>query len=192
MFTSFSDYYFTEQDGFLMYTIVLYGDKKDTAIDSLFSKALAERFLVTEVNELQITRYGKSNAKEVLLIRSDCITEIDTPNVILVLKQRAKIGNVKRLNKSAHIIVGAAGSAQLLKLRQAPGNVYTCGFSSKDYITFSSREEEKAVVSLQRSVKTVGGNVCDPLELPFKIDSKTEDYSILAMAMSMLLLDSLY
>ena len=67
----------------------------------------------------------------------------------------------------------------------------TYGLSDKDTVTFSSREEGKVVVALQRSVYTIYGKVVDPMEIPCEIRGEYRDFTVLAYVTLLLLLDEI-
>lgn len=58
----------------------------------------------------------------------------------------------------------------------------SCGLSSKNTVTFSSHENDRAVVSLQRVIKTMGGKEYEPSDLPICFSDTYCDYDILASA----------
>lgn len=58
----------------------------------------------------------------------------------------------------------------------------SCGLSSKNTVTFSSHENDRAVVSLQRVIKTLGGKEYEPSDLPISFSGTYCDYDILASA----------
>ena len=58
----------------------------------------------------------------------------------------------------------------------------TCGVSPKDTITFSSKNEDEIVISLQRSIINLKDESIEPLEIPFKKDIADDDYMLMAYA----------
>ena len=66
------------------------------------------------------------------------------------------------------------------------GPTVTCGFSSKDTFTFSSKSEDSAVVSLMRTVALPQWAV-EPMELPVAFPSGTADFFVLAAAAALIL-----
>lgn len=172
-----------------MSTIFLYGDSTDDAIEILFIKILAQKYYVTFISDTQISEYGLGNTIDLTLISSNEIREINKTDAIIVFKPHSKINRLQKLDSSSKVIISSLEASKLLKLPSPLNNVYTCGFSSKDYITFSSREEDKAVISLQRSVLTLCNEVCDPFELPCSISKITDDFPLLAAMMTLILLE---
>lgn len=62
----------------------------------------------------------------------------------------------------------------------------TCGFSDKDTFTFSSKNEDSAVVSLMRTV-ALPGRMAEPMELPVSFPAGTADFLVLAAAAALIL-----
>ena len=88
------------------------------------------------------------------------------------------------------IIASSDDERQLKSLAQAKIPVITCGLSSKDTITFSSKEEESAVISLMRSVKSIYGHTIEPMEIPISFPPKTDDFILLAFTASLILTET--
>lgn len=168
-------------------TVILYGDKKDAQIKNILMRILPERFRVNLISEQLVQCCG--NGHIVNLIDTQVANEIRVPNSILVLKSRSNIHSLRYMDCATNVIINSMNTKSISKLSKSLNHVYTCGFSSKDYVTFSSREEDKAVVALQRSITLSDGKICDPLELPCNISGKIEDYSILASTLTLIMLD---
>lgn len=58
------------------------------------------------------------------------------------------------------------------------GHLITCGRSSKDTFTFSSRGEDRASVALMRTVSTPFGTA-EPMELPVEFPAGADDLAVL-------------
>jgi hypothetical protein len=65
----------------------------------------------------------------------------------------------------------------------------TCGLSQRDTLTFSSHVAERAVISLQREIKTLGGKAVLPHEIPVSLLSTYGDYQLLAATAVLMLSD---
>lgn len=63
----------------------------------------------------------------------------------------------------------------------------TCGFSQKDTVTFSSLENDSAVVSLQRGITALDGSEVLPVDIPVALDPVGNEYQILAATAVLLL-----
>ena len=177
--------------GAAMNQIILYGDKKDEQISQTVYRLLESSFHVTHITEAKVRSGGRHTAP-INLIETDSLKDIGIKNSILILKNNAKINSLRYVNKTTNVIIHSENTKNMTRLAQYLPNVYTCGFSSKDYVTFSSRGEDKAVVSLQRSVRLINdGSFCEPFEIPCEMEHPLKDYSILAGMMMMILLGTL-
>lgn len=67
--------------------------------------------------------------------------------------------------------------------------VLRCGLCSDDTLTFSSYQQERAVVSLQEPLHTIGGQTVEPQEIPICIQSHMTPFDILALCALLLLGD---
>ncbi|MFZ2538000.1 MAG: hypothetical protein WAX04_03755 [Oscillospiraceae bacterium] len=169
-----------------MNTIIIYGNKKDDQLKNILLKLLADKF---KINYISDTTVSSSSGNKVLnIIETSFLNEIKVKNAILILKNNAKINAIKFIDKSTNIIINENNTKNLLCLAKSINNVFTCGFSSKDYITFSSHEDDNAIVSLQRSIKLLNGHICEPMEIPCKAVANINDYSILAATLTLILL----
>lgn len=65
--------------------------------------------------------------------------------------------------------------------------VITCGISSKNTVSITSRTLEKLTLSLNRTIQTISG-FCEPLEFPVNIPVNALEYDIMAAFAAKLLL----
>ena len=86
------------------------------------------------------------------------------------------------------MIVSSEEEGQLRELSRLGARAVTCGLSGKDTVTFSSREEGRAVISLMREVTGPAGIRVEPMDLPVNIPKGVGDYPILACGAALMLL----
>ncbi len=67
----------------------------------------------------------------------------------------------------------------------------TCGLSSKDTFTFSSKSDENAVISLMRSVKSVYKNLLEPMEIPISFSKDTDEFFLLSFVATLVLTEKI-
>lgn len=170
-----------------MDTIIIYGNKKDKQIRESLQKLLSKKFNVNYISDSVIN--SGSFGSQLNIIETTSLNEINIKNAILIVKNDSKINSISYIDKTTNIIVNANNTKSLLRLGKSNHNVYTCGFSSKDYVTFSSFDDESAIVSLQRSIKQLNGSICEPMEIPCDRLNGINDYTILATVLVMILLD---
>lgn len=173
--------------------LIIYGDKKDTQIKDCLLKLLSDKFNINYISEGTVSALFEINSSfcermDINIIEMSSLNNINIKNAILILKNNAKINSIKFVDNSVNIIINADNTKNLLKLTKTINNIYTCGFSSKDYATFSSRESNNAVISLQRSIRLENDRVLDPMEIPCVLQHDINDYSILASVLAMIML----
>ncbi len=107
---------------------------------------------------------------------------------ILLLLKKANLKKARYLSEKTTVVIDSENRKQLEQIRRFPVNVVTFGLSAKDTVTFSSREEQSAVVSLQRSVTALDGAVLDPMEIPCILKGNCSDQLILGIVAILILL----
>ena len=65
----------------------------------------------------------------------------------------------------------------------------TCGISPKNTVSITSRTAEKLTLSLNRSIRTLSGKLCEPLELPVGVPENADEYDVMAAFAAKLLLE---
>lgn len=168
-----------------MNTIIIFGDKKDTSIKDTLINTLKKNNVVNSINLYNAFSVGKGIP--INIVHTNCIKHIGIENAIVIINSSAKVNNIKKIDKSCRVIINSDNSKGISKLIKFGANIFTCGFSSKDYITFSSRNDDSAVVSLQRSIRLSKDIACDPFETPCQIKSEMSDYTILASTLALIL-----
>lgn len=121
----------------------------------------------------------KQNENNLYAIETDENICID--NSILILKNSADISKIDMLVGNSIVIVNSENKQQLKQLAEKNAKTITCGLSGKDTITFSSRCENKVVLSLQRSLKNIYGQSIEPFEKSININKEffcEDEYSI--------------
>jgi hypothetical protein len=58
----------------------------------------------------------------------------------------------------------------------------TCGLSSKDTLTFSSIKDDRALLSLQRTLTRFDGSIAEPQEIPINLSRLSEPYPVICAA----------
>lgn len=172
-----------------MITIVIYGDRKMDMIKRILISQLKGSYSVSVLTGNSLRTVG--TGPPITVIHSNHFKNILLENCILIVGSSAKTYLLKQLESSTKVIVDANDSKSLGRLMKHTANIYTSGFSGKDFITFSSRGDERSVVSLQRGIKLSHNIVCEPFEIPCLITSKTDDYSILSSALTLIMLGAL-
>lgn len=174
-----------------MTTIILYGDKNDTQISELMLKILEKYYNIFYLYNDNVTFLDNKMSQTINIIETQYLKNIICENAIIILKNKININKIKNISDTAKVIINSENIKNIVSLSNKLKYVYTCGYSSKDYITFSSIEENKAIVSLQRAIKNINSNICEPLDISVNLGVKVSDYSILSVNLLLIILDIL-
>ena len=82
----------------------------------------------------------------------------------------------------AAVVASSAEEKQLARLSGMAVRLIACGFGSKDTVTFSSRNRERAVISLLRPMERADGSVAEPMDWPLDSSGISDGYPLLAAA----------
>lgn len=128
---------------------------------------------------LTLSPPGVSNVS-CLLLNDGQIRSVQLDHSILLFKgNNSGLGSIS-LPKAHAAVLDPENeeAAALLRVHHVP--IVTCGLSQKNTVTFSSRTPTTAVVSLQREIHTPDGTLIEPRELPIRLETPRDDYSLLA------------
>ena len=110
-------------------------------------------------------------------IRLSCISEKQSNDFILICKGECWCV----FDSSQHPVIELA--------QQKRYKTLTCGFSYYDTLVLSSSSSEQAVVSLQREIVTVSGQIREPGDYLIHKHNNYSDMAVLLSAAVLLLLD---
>lgn len=175
-----------------MYPIILYGSDKSQEIPI----ALLTAFHHLNTGVLHLTNRTAAlqpstpSSVPYLLIEDGTSYSIQMEHCILIFKDNITNFSQNTLPKACAAILEADNrtAAAILQAHHIP--ILTCGLSPKNTITFSSRTPEKAVVTLQREIRTASGKKIEPCELPVSLSKTRADYAILASIATLWLTDT--
>lgn len=127
-----------------------------------------------------------------LLVHTAQPCHIVAPNPIAVYPKGIFEDNVGIIAPFAALVNSSHAPSDIFALpdsRLGKCQIISCGLSSADTVTFSSYTPEKAVISLQRSIKTVSGRIIEPLDIPINIASDITQFDLLALCALLLIWD---
>ena len=169
-----------------MTTVIVFGITGIFVADEI--KRVLSHYGLIEVRGSYIKK--EQGEPEFLIIECASRAKIDVDGGIIVMIGEAGKSSVLEIPKT---FVGIAyskdlGSLQLLKNNNI--TTLTCGMSGDNTIILSSVGESTASVCLQRSIKTLDGNIIEPQEYPVHLVEKITDYALMA-AFGILLLSGI-
>lgn len=117
---------------------------------------------------------------------SEIPKKLSSSTVLIVSKEMQSITLV---NPNVPILISSdiSGISDCL-MKQHAQIVYSCGFGEHDCISFSSVLSAQRMISLNRTVKTLDGQLIDPFEMPISFEVK-HPFFILSCVLALLLCD---
>lgn len=172
-----------------MYTVYICGDnsKAETAkILTATIKAAEYGFVHIKDNSVSVCP-SINGLESFVIIESDRIEKINADCPIVLFNEGSYNAKNILTAKNYTSIIDTDSEKAPLELLAEGVKTITCGLSSKNTVTFSSFENECAVISLQRSLTTVGGTLYEPCDVPITLSSlrilpESAKYPLLASA----------
>lgn len=170
-----------------MIAVVLYGEKKENLLESIFENNLSRFFSIWEISPQKISDNNVA-LHDAILLNAGAPQTAELQKGIVILKENADVRQFVANSSDLTILARSSCKKQLELLAQKKLNTLVCGLSSKDTVTFSSVSDTEAVVSLQRTTADIFGNLIEPMEIAVKSERKYDSISILMFTTTLLLL----
>ena len=161
-----------------MICVGLVGNLDDNSIGDFLYQKLSNFFTVTYLSNNKILKNGVGN--DFLLFDIDNISSCNFENCILIIKKASNINLINSLDQTTVAIVSSDEQEYLKKLSKLNIKTITCGSLSKDTVTFSSKNDDEIVISLQRTINSIFSEEIEPFEIPIKKSQDDDDFTILA------------
>ena len=129
------------------------------------------------------SRLAVPRGKAELLVADSCTFEsIESDLALLIFKDTEQF-SLETVKAKQIVAVVDSRNAQLVSFVSSTKlPAITCGLSPRDTITLSSIAVDSAVINLQRTVTCFDGSVVEPQEIPLKIGSEIDNYTLMALA----------
>lgn len=170
-----------------MVRIIVLGKRSDSSITRVLKRSLGRKMCVEAFSEFEFSRIGKGDP-DVILIDTEKVAKIDSRDTILIFK-KGYCGKIPEISSKCTAVLEESNTALLNSLLKLPFSAICCGLSQRNTLTVSSMQSNEAVVSLQRELVSVFGNVVEPSDIPVKLDTQQTYYTVLASTAVHLLLD---
>lgn len=170
-----------------MVTVVLCG-KGERELSGAVRRALAAYGATQCYDGAVLQGVSCGEAPAFLLYESVQVPEIISGNGILIFKDSFQSGSAAKTGAFLPIL-GAQNRAAAAALKNTGQVAITCGASPRDTISIASLGEESAVVSLQRNVQTLSGQLLEPHDFTVKLKRRTGMFALLAACSALLLAD---
>lgn len=129
----------------------------------------------------------KAKNSDFVVIDNKKIMNIHSKSGIALFRKEIEPKNEIEIPPSFFAIIDSDNTKAADMLRAQGTQTVTCGLSQKDTITFSSLENDRAVVSLQRGLVALDGSELLPVEIPVTFNDSHSEYPILASTAVLLL-----
>ena len=174
----------------MMNTVILYGSEKDTQVTNTLLGAIT----AIGKSALHVTYKAiamvppKAQSPDFLIIDQSDVPYVQTGRGVVVFRQGLSFfQNGFNIPENYFAVVDPENEEAVKMLRKSCMQTVTCGLSQKDTVTFSSIEQDSAVVSLQRGILRLDGKSIEPVEVPVRFGGSHAQYAVLS-AVAVLLL----
>lgn len=168
-----------------MVKLILLGESRSEKTERFLEANLSRRFSLICCTGQRVSVSGAG--EELLLLASPELNCAELKGGLFLVRNGARLPKGLRLPADAVVIVSSDEEGQLRQLAQMGAQTVTCGLSCKDTVTFSSKSEEEAVVSLMRGVPGLNGEMLEPMDVPITFPPESGDYPLLACTAALLL-----
>ncbi len=168
-----------------MFQLIVYGDRKDHEITESLLNLLQQYYHIHLFEDHALFSVGKG--PPISLFDISELQECRVKNGVLIMKKNSRTNHLGDLSGLPQILISSENTRAIRAFAKRQIPIYTCGFGTKDDITFSSRSTGNTVVSLQREI-LLGKKVIEPGEIPCEIHRPLDDYTILTCSIIWMLL----
>jgi len=166
-----------------MITVLLYGSDNSTELTSALLgciSAINSSVLYLTANLVSLPP-ANTQKIDFMVIDNMNINSVCAQKGIVVFKQDISgISNLLEIPNEFIAVTDPENTEAVIMLQKNGMQTITCGLSQKDTLTYSSIDAERAMISLQREIKTIDGETVYPMEIPIKLKSIHGDYPALA------------
>lgn len=164
----------------IMVTVILYGEIKDKSITSKLCRVLSDYGGVLYFSDLKAIRYGAHTDVSFVVCECDKMCEISIPNCIVIFKSKQTNSCHIKLCKSAISIVESCNKKAIHAIGGNQNPCVSCGMSSNDTVTLSSICDTDAIISIQRSITEISGNIIEPCDVTVKQKNFCDGFTLLS------------
>ena len=158
-----------------MVKLILLGEPRSEKLERFLTETLSRHFSLTACTGPRA--FSAGSGRPLLLLSPPELSAADLGGGLFLARNGSQLPQNLRLPADAVVIVSSEEEEQLRQLARLRVQTVTCGLSCKDTVTFSSKSEESAVISLMRAVRGLSG----------AFPRQTGDYPLLACAAVLLL-----
>lgn len=168
-----------------MKTVVLFGDQQEEYY-SLFAGELKKYHLVHSLFPGFVGKQGNEDSPPLLLAGKNEDLTVNCPCVLIFTHNETPF--VIQTSQSVISIVEEGNERALSMLRQGRQVVVSCGMGQKSSVSIASFSEDSAVVSVQRQLISLDGDVIEPHDLKISLSRPLSEFALMSMCVSLLLI----
>ena len=161
-----------------MITVLYAGNPANKDCSHFLFKHLAQSFNTSYISENNFWQEGQGD--ELLLYETGQILDCRMKPCIVIVPPGSTAELGKNFDSDTLFILSSEQKKILRTMVKLNLRTMTCGASAKDSLTFSSKDDDELVVSLQRSVVNFRGETIEPLEFPIKRTPEIDDFTAMA------------
>lgn len=169
-----------------MTTVILCGKPTDTAVSSLLIPVLSA---YGGVRYFCGNRVGGEDPARYLLLDCERLPDSSLDCGILLFKKSFRFCGEKRAVSGLVPVFSSSHAGAAVFLKGTGLSAITYGMSSKDTVSIAGLDDTGASVSIQRSVRTLGGAVIEPGDIRVRLSRPLPAEQVLLLSTVLLLCD---
>ena len=168
-----------------MIDIVLCGDRKDLSVSDALVSTLALYGGVRCCGPDRIFERGVS--AEFFLYECEELPKIELKCGIILFKNSIRRQQYAEIPGDFLCVLEAKNTNAAALLKNAGASAVTCGTSTKDTLSVAALDGSAAVLSLQRSILTLAGEIVEPHDFSVKCSEERSPHQLLSVSAVLLL-----
>lgn len=167
-----------------MIDIVLCGDRGDTSVSDALVSTLALYGGVRGCGPDRIFERGVS--AEFFLYECESLPKIELQRGIILFKNSIRQQHAE-IPENFLCILETKNTHAAALLKDTGTAAVTCGTSTKDTLSVAALDGAVAVLSLQRSIRTLAGEIVEPRDFSVKCSAERSPHQLLSVSAVLLL-----
>ena len=163
-----------------MVSLILYGDIKDKSITSKLCRVLSNYGGVLYFSDTKAMKYGDFSDITFTIYECDNLHEINIPHSIVIFKSKQTTDCTIKLCDTVISITESSNQRAITAISGNNNPCVSCGMSCNDTITLSSISDSDAIISVQRSITDIKGNIIEPCDITVKLKHFCDGFILLS------------
>lgn len=170
----------------IVVNIVIMGNTDNTVLEKRLTEILGKKYSVLSFAQKSLD--AVSDQPDFFICHTDSIHRVNLKNLILLFSCDGPLSQSLSLPPDCIAIVDSAYQQTIRWLSALSIRAITFGLRHKDTITTSSMADDSLVVSLQRSIHTLSGELLEPFEMPMRLPRWKDQIGLIMQICGVLLL----